>query len=181
MRVCTAARFISLTTLLATLLSGVASAQIGPGGPGALAVTTNPALPSGTPGSPYSVTLAASEGLAPYQWVAVDPLPPGFVLSSSGVLSGTPSTANRYAFTIQVSDSSSPPFIAEQIFYLTIGSTPLACSGYGFTPTLRSEGLTEAVGDIFILCVGGASAVAGQPVPQVNVTVSFRFRWPAAC
>ena len=41
------------------------------------------------------------------------------------------------------------------------------------TPTLRSEGATEALGDIVIVCFGGASAAAGQPVPQVNVTVSL--------
>lgn len=41
------------------------------------------------------------------------------------------------------------------------------------TPILRFEGLTEAVGDIVIVCFGGASAAAGQPVPQLNVTVSL--------
>jgi Putative Ig domain len=107
MRLYTAVRFISLTTLLTALLPRVSSAQIGPGGgSGALAITTNPALPSGTPGAPYSITLAASGGLAPYQWAAVTALPPDFALaSSSGVLSGTPlrpiSTRLRSRFPIR--------------------------------------------------------------------------------
>ena len=51
-------------------------------------------------------------------------------------------------------------------------ASPLMCSGFtASTPTLRSEGLTEALGDILIACFGGASAAAGQRVPQVNVTV----------
>jgi hypothetical protein len=41
------------------------------------------------------------------------------------------------------------------------------------TPTLRSEGLTELVGDIVLTCTGGNPILAGQPIPQANVIVSL--------
>jgi len=54
------------------------------------------------------------------------------------------------------------------------GPTPLMCFvSPSNTPIIRSKGLTDAVSDIFIFCLGGASAAAGQPVPQVTVTVSL--------
>jgi len=41
-------------------------------------------------------------------------------------------------------------------------------------PTLvRAEGMTEPVGDIVLSCTGGTPTPAGQPVPQVNITVLF--------
>jgi len=39
------------------------------------------------------------------------------------------------------------------------------------TPTVRSEGLTELVGDVVLKCGGGAPTPAGQPVPQANITM----------
>jgi hypothetical protein len=54
------------------------------------------------------------------------------------------------------------------------GSTPLACSAVTSSlPTLRSEGLTEVIGDIVIVCTGGLQITSGQPSPQVNITISL--------
>src|SRR4029077_150731 len=53
------------------------------------------------------------------------------------------------------------------------GGTTLTCSVNTFiTPTLRSEGITEQIGDIVITCTGGdiADGTAGS---QVNITVSL--------
>jgi len=38
-----------------------------------------------------------------------NPLPPGLTLSSSGLLSGTPTTAGTYSFKVQVCDTETPP------------------------------------------------------------------------
>ena len=52
-------------------------------------------LPVATVGSPYSQTLSATGGAAPYTWsVTSGTLPAGLSLSSTGVLSGTPTAAN---------------------------------------------------------------------------------------
>lgn len=43
----------------------------------------------------------------------------------------------------------------------------------GVPPIIRSTGLTEQVGDIILVCTGGAPTPSGQVVPQVNITVTL--------
>jgi hypothetical protein len=56
---------------------------------------------------PYSETLQASGGVQPYTWSqTAGTLPPGLSLDgNTGVISGTPTTAGSYGFTIQVQDA----------------------------------------------------------------------------
>src|SRR5438046_3495531 len=64
---------------------------------------TTSQLPGGTVGSSYSTTLSASGGTPPYSWsVSSDTLPTGLSLSSSGTLSGTPTVAGSFPFTVAV-------------------------------------------------------------------------------
>jgi uncharacterized protein YhjY with autotransporter beta-barrel domain len=67
-------------------------------------------LPAPSVGVPYSQTIPVTGGLSPYKNFSVSSgsLPAGLTLSSSGVLSGTPTTASTYTFTVQMDDSSSP-------------------------------------------------------------------------
>ena len=54
------------------------------------------------------------------------------------------------------------------------GSTTFTCSvNTSNTPTLRSEGITELVGDIIITCSGGAILAPASLAPAVNITVSL--------
>jgi hypothetical protein len=88
-------------------------------------VITSSSLPSGTAGTPYSHALQASGGAAPYQWSVVSgALPSGLALGSDGVLSGTPSTAGVFEFTVQVADSSTPQQLAQANFTLSIQPAP---------------------------------------------------------
>jgi len=70
-----------------------------------LTVATN-TLTSGVVNTPYSATLTATGDTATSQvWsLASGVLPPGLTLSASGVLSGTPTTAGSYGFTVRVRD-----------------------------------------------------------------------------
>jgi hypothetical protein len=79
------------------------------GGPGPLSITTT-SLPNGTVGSGYSQSVIASGGTPPYTWSIVQGqgvLPPGLGLSAGGAISGTPSAAGTYNFTVRVTDSTS--------------------------------------------------------------------------
>jgi hypothetical protein len=49
---------------------------------------------------------------------------------------------------------------------------PFQCNATAaVTPQLRSEGLTELVGDIVLTCFGGTPLAAGSPIPTANFTV----------
>ncbi|MCM2474840.1 tandem-95 repeat protein [Rhizobium sp. CG5] len=62
-------------------------------------------LPDGTAGVGYSQTLSASNGTAPYSYsLSSGTLPPGLILSSAGVLSGSPTTQGTYSFVLGVTD-----------------------------------------------------------------------------
>jgi hypothetical protein len=79
--------------------------------PPSLAITSTSPLPSGDVNVPYSVTLSATGGTAPYTWALVGgALPPGFGLNAAtGEISGT---TTRAAVTwrpiFQATDSASP-------------------------------------------------------------------------
>ncbi len=86
-----------------------------------LSITTL-SLPNGTVGVAYSATLSASGGTPPYTWsVTAGSLPAGLSLSSSGTVSGTPTTAGAYTFTVQVSDSGAQK--ASQSYTVSIASS----------------------------------------------------------
>ena len=89
------------------------------------AITITPSsLPGGTLGVGYGpVVLTAAGGASPYTFAAAG-LPQGLTLSSSGVLSGTPTASGSFIFSIVVTDSLSVS--GTQSFSLTIGGGAIA-------------------------------------------------------
>ena len=80
-----------------------------------LAVSTLSAgLPAGSVsvggGSYPSTALKATGGTAPYTWALStgSSLPPGLTLNASGTISGSPTTAGAYNFSVTVTDSATP-------------------------------------------------------------------------
>jgi hypothetical protein len=53
------------------------------------------------------------------------------------------------------------------------GGSAFTCNAINgaVTPTVRSEGITELVGDIVIQCSGGVNIATGTQIPQANITV----------
>jgi Putative Ig domain len=75
--------------------------------PASFAVTTS-SLPPASQVQFYSESLATSGGIGPYSWeITSGSLPPGFSLSSSGTITGTPTASGTFTFTVQVTDSAS--------------------------------------------------------------------------
>lgn len=67
------------------------------------------ALNSSVQDSPFSQQLTAVGGTPPYSWsIKSGALPAGLTLSSTGLLSGTPTIAGDFSVTIAAADSSSP-------------------------------------------------------------------------
>ena len=64
-------------------------------------------LPDGTLGTPYTATLTASGGSAPYSYaVSGGALPPGLALDpATGDITGTPTALGNFAFDVEASDA----------------------------------------------------------------------------
>jgi hypothetical protein len=89
-----------------------------------LSITTT-SLPSATLNYNYNTTLGATGGVTPYAWsITSGSLPPGLNLDpTSGLISGTPTMTGTYPFTVQVSDSQSPPATAAVQLSITVNAT----------------------------------------------------------
>src|SRR5262249_47728612 len=77
-------------------------------------------------GITFRQSLIPNGGLAPYSFTLVSgSLPPGVTLSTtSGILSGTPTTAGTFVFTVRATDSTSAanggPFTGSHTYSLTV-------------------------------------------------------------
>ena len=101
---------------------------------GGLTVTTPTSLPNAAIGSYYQATLNAAGGAAPYRWSGSG-LPAGLTLSSSGVLSGVPTSSGDPIITAQVTDANGN--VAFQA--LNINVTPMALRIVTPTPLAAAE------------------------------------------
>lgn len=119
-------------------------------------ITISPAtLTAGTVGTAYSQSLTASGGTAPYTYTVLTQsttpgaLPPGLTLNAStGAVSGTPTTAGTYTFTVQATDSTQAT--GQQAVSLTIAAAaPLSVTtatlangtvGTAYSATLAATG-----------------------------------------
>lgn len=65
-------------------------------------------MPDGMAGSPYSFALSPRGGASPYAWsIDAGALPPGLAIDAgTGEISGTPSLAGNYPFTVGIRDAS---------------------------------------------------------------------------
>jgi len=92
-------------------------------------VVANPGNRTGTVGQATSLQMSASGGAPPYTWSATG-LPSGLSInSSSGLISGTPTTANTYSVTVTATDTASHS--GSTSFTWTINSGGGGCSSPG--------------------------------------------------
>jgi hypothetical protein len=138
-----------------------------------LAITTT-ALPTGTVGTAYNATLAATGGTGAKSWSASSgTLPAGLSLNAStGVISGTPTTAGIATFTIRVEDSGTPKQSAEQQLILAIISSGGGGGGGG---TVRGQ-LTVSNAPASV----GGTFVAASEVETSLLGETFVVRWSEA-
>jgi len=137
----------SVTDAVGLSHSATISMSIAP--PPSLTVATT-SLPTAAKGVPYSVTLQAAGGVAPYNWGYSGVLPGGLSLSPSGVISGTPAATGTSNFTVQVTDSEGPtPVTVPQALSIIVNTTSFSVSttalpdgtqGIAYSTTLQTSG-----------------------------------------
>lgn len=115
---------------------------------------TPASLSPGVAGTAYSQALTASGGIEPYTFtVTGGALPAGIVVTSAGMISGTPTVAGNFSFSVTVTDSTagtaasltvnyvldiSPPAIA-----LNPPTLPNGTVGTAYSQTITASGGTE--------------------------------------
>jgi hypothetical protein len=126
-----------------------------------LAVATA-TLAGGTVNSPYSQTLAAAGGTAPYTWsLATGVLPSGLALdATTGAITGTPTAAGTVSFTVKVTDSKAATASAARS--ITIGAAVAAVPG-AFAKSSPSNGVKD-LGTSLTLTWAAATGAAGYEV-----------------
>jgi hypothetical protein len=92
------------------------------------------ALPEGAVGMHYPVQLGAESGQAPFKWkLEKGPLPPGLKLSSSGMISGTPTYVGNQDFTstfsVRVFESSKAKLSYVQCYSIVIKPSKFHATG----------------------------------------------------
>ena len=126
-----------------------------------VAVTVSPAtLPDAAFGAPYSQTITASSsngGTAPYTFtLSAGALPGGVTLAGSGVLSGTPTSAGTYNFTVQATSTNG--FSGTRAYSLVVATGSQAITAFSASP---ASPVFAPGGTFTVSATGGAS---GNPV-----------------
>lgn len=85
--------------------------------------------------SPYSVQLEATGGVTPHTWTLADgdTLPAGLTLSSTGLISGTPTTLGQVTFTVIAADEEE--YVAEATYILNVISMAPVINPIAFEAT----------------------------------------------
>jgi hypothetical protein len=144
-----------------------------------LTVTT-PSLPAATVAAAYPATQLTASGGGSQTWsVSAGSLPPGLVLSPTGVLSGTATTEGSYPFTVRVTDSvrSDTKNLAIDVVQplVTTAATTLGGSGARPSEVGRPYGAKlEATGGRgpYTWIVSGGALPPGLAIDPVASTVS---------
>ena len=116
----------------------------------ALTITTASILPNGAVGTAYSQPVAASGGSGAYTWTLISgSLPPGLSLNGA-TISGKPTAAGAFGFTLQVSDATGATSVKQ--FAITVAGGALvitttslndATLGVAYTQTIVVTGGTN--------------------------------------
>ncbi|KQY75373.1 hypothetical protein ASD25_12625 [Brevundimonas sp. Root1423] len=119
---------------------------------------TPPTLPA-TVGQAYAGSFAAGGGTAPYTYVrSFGTLPPGMTLASNGLLSGTPTAAGTFNFTVIARDTTGgpgSPYGVGSNYNFTVSAPAVALApvalpngsvGAGYSTTVTASGGTTPYG-----------------------------------
>jgi len=147
-----------------------------------LSITTA-SLPGGSLGTAYSQTLSATGGVSPYSWSYNGTLPAGILISSAGSVTGTPTAAGTYSFTVLVADSKSTTATKALSLVITAPMTSasktlfnnncLAChSAYGLQNTTASQIQAAITGNVGGMGTTQLKALSSTDVANISAALT---------
>jgi hypothetical protein len=187
---------ITVTDSASDTDSAIYSIEIAPSG--SVQITTT-SLANGLEGDPYSANISATGGSAPYSWsIVAGALPGGLSLGTSTTdtvaISGTPSAAGSFNFTVRVEEAGSA--FDEQQLTLVIDALPATVSidtaslpggtvGQSYSATVDASGggspyswsiVSGALPDGLTLgaSTGSSVAISGTPTQTGQSTFTLR-------
>ncbi len=140
-------------TVTATDGGGFTGSQAYSGAVGAPVLSLAPSTVAGTTaGTPYSTSFVASGGNPGYSYQLTGTLPNGLSFSPAGVLSGTPTQAGTFNFSVRASDSTTgtgAPFFIVNNYTLSVSAPtvvvdpttlPAATGGVAYSQAITASG-----------------------------------------
>ncbi|HEL2978818.1 TPA: putative Ig domain-containing protein [Stenotrophomonas maltophilia] len=140
-------------TVTATDGGGFTGSQAYSGAVGAPVLSLAPSTVAGTTaGTPYSTTFVASGGNPGYSYQLTGTLPNGLSFSPAGMLSGTPTQAGTFNFSVRASDSTTgtgAPFFIVNNYTLSVSAPtvvvdpttlPAATGGVAYSQAITASG-----------------------------------------
>ena len=156
-----------------------------------LRILTSSPLPGATVSQIYAAQLQGTGGTGARSWslASGSALPAGLSLAPTGLISGTPTTAGAFKFSVILQDSASPPQTVSRRYSLTVAArltittaSPLANGRVGEvypTVTLSTTGqtgaLTWTLNPGSALPAGLSLSTAGQIAGTPTVAGAFTF------
>lgn len=128
-------------------------------GPTCPTITVNPAsLPGGTIGTAYNQVISATGGTAPYSFTVLSgSLPPGVTLATNGTLSGTPSSAGSFTFTVRATDT--PGCTGQRTYTVAITGSG-GCGTISLNPSVLPNGVVGTAYNQTVIASGGNGSYA---------------------
>jgi hypothetical protein len=162
--------------------------------PPTLQVASPDTLPEGRVGADYRASFTATGGTSPYKWGLASGSNgvPGLSLNADGSLTGRPTTAGAFTLRVQVTDSSSPPQLAQRDYTLRINVSDLAVAspniaalppatvGTAYSETFTASGGTGPYGwdlqsgSVPGLALTSGGVLSGNPTANGNFTLVVR-------
>lgn len=114
----------------------------------------------------YTHSFLDPGGTSPYNYTLISGgtyvFPPGLTLSSSGVISGTPTTPGKYVFKVKVTDSANPVQYGARAFAIIVGD-----------PAVTAASEAAALGPIAQPAPGATTLILPSPThPEYIVVIS---------
>ena len=140
--------------------AGERSQQLVISNAGCPVITVNPSsatLPPGATGTSYNQTFSATGGAADYSFsISLGLLPPGLSLAANGNLTGSPTTAGNYSFTVRTTDANG----CAGLRTYTLAISTQVCPAITINPSTLPAGTSGSAYSQMFTATGGAAAYA---------------------